>query len=72
MVREAMKPAMLVSQVRRDWVGKPSKFEMYYDYREPLAKVAPHRFLAMRRGEAEEVLRIGIEIEEEATLRRLT
>jgi uncharacterized protein len=71
-VREAMKPAMLVSQVRRDWAGKPSKFEMYYDYREPLAKVAPHRFLAMRRGEAEEVLRVRIEIEEEGTLRRLT
>ena len=71
-VREAMKQGALGSQVRRDWAGKPSKFEMYYDYREPLAKMPSHRFLAMRRGEAEEVLRVGIEIDEEPVLRRLT
>ena len=71
-VREAMKQGTLGSQVRRDWAGKPSKFEMYYDYREPLAKMPSHRFLAMRRGEAEEVLRVGIEIDEEPVLRRLT
>ena len=71
-VREAMKQGTLDSQVRRDWAGKPSKFEMYYDYREPLAKMPSHRFLAMRRGEAEEVLRVGIEIDEEPVLRRLT
>ena len=71
-VREAMKQGTLDSQVRRDWAGKPSKFEMYYDHREPLAKMPSHRFLAMRRGEAEEVLRVGIEIDEEPVLRRLT
>ena len=71
-VREAMKQGMLVSQVRRDWADKPGKFEMYYDHREPLAKVPSHRYLAMRRGEAEEVLRVAIEIEEEPPLRRLT
>ena len=72
LVREAMKQGTLDSQVRRDWAGKPSKFEMYYNYREPLAKMPSHRFLAMRRGEAEEVLRVGIEIDEEPVLRRLT
>ncbi|MEI8375069.1 MAG: Tex family protein [Planctomycetota bacterium] len=71
-VRETMKQGTLDSQVRRDWAGKPSKFEMYYNYREPLAKMPSHRFLAMRRGEAEEVLRVGIEIDEEPVLRRLT
>ena len=71
-VREAMKQGTLDAQVRRDWAGKPSKFEMYYNYREPLAKMPSHRFLAMRRGEAEEVLRVGIEIDEEPVLRRLT
>ena len=44
---------------------------MYYDHREPLAKVPSHRYLAMRRGEAEEVLRVGIEIDEEAVIRRV-
>lgn len=43
-----MKQGMFVSQVKRDWATKPSKFEMYYDHREPLAKVPSHRYLAMR------------------------
>jgi protein Tex len=71
-VREAMQQGAVGSQVRREWKGKPSKFEMYYDHHEPLAKVPSHRFLAMRRGEAEEVLRVGIEINSEPVARRLT
>jgi uncharacterized protein len=71
-VREAMRHGMLCSQVRKEWVGKPSKFEAYYDRREPWAKVPSHRYLAVRRGEAEEILRVGIEVDDEATIRRLT
>ena len=71
-VRETMKQGALVSRVRRDWKDKPGKFEMYYDHREPLAKTPSHRYLAMRRGEAEKVLRVGIEIDDEAVVRRLT
>ena len=71
-VREAMRHGMLCSRVRKEWVGKPSKFEAYYDRREPWAKVPSHRYLAVRRGEAEEVLRVGIEIDDEAVIRRLT
>ncbi len=38
-----------------------TKFEMYYDYREPLKDIPSHRMLAMRRGEKEEVLHLAIE-----------
>lgn len=72
LARDAMKRGMLVSSVRRDWADKPGKFEMYYDHREPLAKVPSHRFLAMQRGQAEEVLRVGIEIDEEALIGRVS
>ncbi len=44
------------SRVAADKKGQVSKFEMYYDYREPLKAVPSHRMLAMRRGEKEEVL----------------
>ncbi len=71
-VREAMRHGMLCSRVRKEWAGKPSKFEAYYDRREPWAKVPSHRYLAVRRGEAEEVLRVGIEIDDQAVIRRLT
>jgi len=71
-VRESLQQGTLVSQVRRQWQDKPSKFEMYYEHREPLAKVPSHRYLAMRRGETEEVLRVGIESDEQRVVLRLT
>jgi uncharacterized protein len=70
--RETLQQGTLISQVRREWKEQPSKFEMYYDHHEPLAKMPSHRFLAMRRGEAEGVLRVGIEADGEAAIRRLT
>ncbi|SDT16439.1 uncharacterized protein SAMN05444162_3285 [Paenibacillaceae bacterium GAS479] len=42
--------------------GTESVYEMYYDYREPLRKLPPHRTLAINRGEREEVLRVSLEI----------
>lgn len=36
-------------------------YEMYYDYAEPVKKVAPHRVLALNRGEAEKILVVKIE-----------
>lgn len=48
-----------------------TKFEQYYDYREPLAKMPSHRFLAIARGKAEGVLRVGTEIDEARLLPRL-
>jgi protein Tex len=71
-VRDAVQRGMLASRVRRDWAGKPGKFEMYYDHRELLAKVPSHRYLAMRRGEVEEVLRLAIEIDQDPLVHRLT
>ena len=53
----------------KEWAVKPGKFETYYDRREPWAKVPSHRYLAVRRGEAEEVLRVGIEIDDQAVIR---
>ena len=40
-------------------------YRMYYDYREPLSKVASHRLLAVNRGEKEGILSAKIEIDSE-------
>ncbi len=40
-------------------------YSMYYDYSEPIAKIANHRVLAINRGEKEEALKVKIEIDEE-------
>lgn len=59
------------SKVARDKKDAVTKFEMYYDYREPLKTVPSHRMLAMRRGEKEEVLLLDIEAPVEDILVRL-
>ncbi len=45
-----------------------SPYEMYYDYMEPVRRIPPHRILALNRGEKEDVLSVGIEIEPEKIL----
>jgi len=62
---------VFVSRVDPKQAGTVSKFEMYYDYREPLKEIPSHRMLAMRRGEKEEVLRLGIEAPETEILQGL-
>ena len=42
-----------------------TKFEDYYDFAEPLDSVPPHRYFAVARGEAEGVLRVRVEIDDE-------
>ncbi|MCP3177049.1 MAG: Tex family protein [Desulfuromonadales bacterium] len=60
---------VFVSKVAPDKAGAVSKFEMYYDYQEPLRLIPSHRMLAMRRGEKEEVLRLSLLAPEEEILR---
>ena len=49
-----------------------SKYEMYYDFSEPLRQIPSHRMLAMRRGEKEALLRLSVEAPEDEILSRLT
>ena len=51
--------------------GTVSKYEMYYDFSEPLKQIPSHRMLAMRRGEKEEFLRLQIQAPEQEILGRL-
>jgi uncharacterized protein len=39
-----------------------SVYEMYYDYREPIKRLPPHRTLAINRGEREDMLKVAVEI----------
>lgn len=42
-----------------------SVYEMYYDFEEPISKLAGHRILALNRGEKEKILQLKIEVPEE-------
>ncbi|MGN0352356.1 MAG: Tex family protein [Roseburia sp.] len=48
-----------------------SVYEMYYEFDEPIAKLAGHRILALNRGEAEKILTVKVEAPEEEILRYL-
>lgn len=44
-------------------------YEMYYDYKESVTKIVPHRVLAMNRGEKDGVLKVSINVSPEGILR---
>ena len=48
-----------------------SVYEMYYNYEEPISKVAGHRVLALNRGEKEKILTVKVEAPVERILRYL-
>ena len=48
-----------------------SVYEMYYDFEEPVAKLAGHRVLALNRGEKEKILTVKVEAPEEKILQYL-
>lgn len=48
--------------------GAESVYTNYYDYSEPVSKVAGHRVLAINRGEAEKILTVSIQAPEEKAI----
>ncbi len=46
-------------------------YEQYFDYKESLKKIPPHRILAMNRGEKEGALRVALEIEDEGLIKTI-
>ena len=56
-----------VSEVKPEFQDTTSKFEMYYEFSENISKIQPHRYLAIRRGEKEEILQVRIQIHEGLT-----
>lgn len=51
--------------VRDEFADRRTKFHDYYDFSEPVSSIAPHRLMALRRGEKEEILRVTIECDVE-------
>ncbi|MGN7295951.1 Tex family protein [Ferdinandcohnia sp. SAFN-114] len=58
---ETFKQGTIETAVKDQEKDEKNVYEMYYEYKEPIHKVVPHRVLAMNRGEKEEILRVSIE-----------
>ncbi|MEL3972877.1 Tex family protein [Rossellomorea oryzaecorticis] len=59
---------VIETKVKNEEKDEKNVFEMYYEYREPVSKVVPHRVLAMNRGEKEDVIKVNIQPDAEAIL----
>ena len=63
------KEGKLISKAKDEKVQ--SVYEMYYDFEEPVAKMAGYRTLAVNRGESEKILTVKIEAPEDKILQYL-
>ncbi len=73
-VRSAFRrQAVITSKVvkAKQDTDEAQKFRDYFDWHEPLRRCSSHRLLAMRRGEAEGILRISISPDDEECVERL-
>ncbi len=64
-----MTTGIITSKVIKGKENEASKFKDYFDWQEPVAKVASHRLLAIRRGEKEMILSMDISPSEDDALR---
>lgn len=63
--------AMITSKVIKGKEEEGAKYRDYFDFSEPLSRASSHRLLALRRGEAEGILRVSISPDAESCLDRL-
>ena len=63
--------AKVKSEVVSPKPTEPTKFEQYYEFEEPIATIPSHRYLAIRRGQAEKVLWVHLELEKEPVIERM-
>lgn len=51
--------------------GEAHKYENYFDYKESINSAPSHRVMAVRRGEAEKILKVGIDVDNENIVKAL-
>ncbi|WP_228469182.1 Tex family protein [Paenibacillus sp. JNUCC31] len=67
--RYTLDHGMLTSEAKD--AEQESVYENYYDYRELAKKMPPHRILAINRGERENILKVGLEVQPEPAHRHM-
>lgn len=63
--------AQITSTVKNEEIDEKNVFQQYYEYAEDYRKIAPHRTLALNRGESEDVLTVKLEVGDERAHRYL-
>lgn len=63
--------AVISSKVIKAKTQEANNYATYFDFSAPLSRCSSHNYLAMRRGEAEGMLRVSIDVDDERTLSRI-
>ncbi len=71
LLSEAMEFGQVASRVKRGKKEAGQKFETFFDRRESVRRIPSHRFLGMKRGESEGILKVSLGMDDERVLRRL-
>ena len=66
--RMTYKDGIIETKKKKDAVDERKVYEMYYEYKEPVKEVKPHRILAINRAENEKVITVNIDIDEKKIL----
>ena len=64
--------AIISSKIVKGKEEEGAKYRDYFDFNEPLSRCSSHRLLAMRRGEAEGILKVAISPDDEHSLEQLS
>ena len=67
-LRGQLSRGFIRTRKKRGYAGDDHRFEQLYDHREPIGRLASHRFLAMRRGETENALSVVVEVDDETII----
>ena len=57
------KTGIINVKIKKDAEDENKVYEMYYDYKEEVSKIKPHRILAINRGEKEKILNVSIDVD---------
>ncbi|MEY6484680.1 Tex family protein [Staphylococcus equorum] len=62
-LKDTFQHGNIITQKKKNAEDEKEIFSMYYDYSEPVKKIANHRVLAVNRGEKEKVLSVNLEMD---------
>lgn len=62
---------IIETKIKKNAIDENKTYEMYYDYKEKVKEIKPHRVLAINRAEKENIINVNIEIDEEKIIEYL-
>ena len=67
--QNTLKHGKIVSKVKDEEADEKGVYQLYYDFEQPISKMASHQTLALDRGEKEKIIRVKVELDEQFVLR---